>query len=153
MAVIRRATVEDIEALVNLRLRFLREVNTSGREPEDLEEATRAYLKRAIPAEAFIAWVAEQDGEIVATSGLCFYEIVPNWSNPGGRVGYILNMYTAPAHRGLGLAPALLTRLIEEARARGCGRLTLHATEAGMLVYRKLGFGEPGDEMTLSLLG
>ncbi len=148
---IRRATVADAAALSALRLQFLRGIN-EGDEPAGLPAATGEYLARALADGSFVAWVAVEDDAVVATSGLSFQELAPNWSNPTGRVGYILNMYTEPTHRGQGLAAALFARLLEEARARGCGKVALHATAEGRRVYSKFGFTSDGEEMTLSFV-
>ncbi len=148
---IRRATVADAAALTALRLQFLREIN-AGDEPAGLPAATEQYFARALADGSFVAWVAVEGDTVAATSGLSFQELAPNWSNPTGKVGYILNMYTEPARRGQGLASALFAHLLEEARSRGCGKVALHATAEGRRVYGKFGFASKGDEMTLYLI-
>src|SRR5437868_5161023 len=109
MLPIRRATSDDIDQLVRLRLLLFEEADgpLEQTQAEAFREAIRAYLTKSLPQETFLAWVAESDGQIVATSGLVFLEKLPVPSNLSGEEAYILNMYTLPQCRGQGLATVL----------------------------------------------
>ena len=61
--------------------------------------------------------------------------------------GEITNVATHPAYRRRGAARAVLLRLLDEAKARGLGRLTLEVREsnaAAIELYSKLGFKVEG---------
>lgn len=149
-----RATVEDIDVLVEYRLRFLAEHSGSGKVSEDetFKKNLREYFLRAMPQGAFIAWLAKRGEEVVATSGMVVWQIPSNNSVRTGRLGYILNMYTVPEARRQGICTALLEKMIEEARSIGLSRVHLHASKLGEGVYRRRGFTEPGDiELQLKL--
>jgi GNAT superfamily N-acetyltransferase len=150
MITYRKAGMCDIPELMRLRAEFLAGVNGRAA-PEAYEGNLREYLETALADGGFAAWLAEEDGRVVATSGVCFYRIAPNFTNPTGRIAYIVNMYTIPACRRRGLASELLGRLIEEARARGCGKLALNATEEGRKVYEKFGFAPQDGDMARKL--
>ncbi|MCX7773607.1 MAG: GNAT family N-acetyltransferase, partial [Clostridia bacterium] len=60
-------------------------------------------------------------------------------------------MYTVPTHRGKGVATEIFRRTVEEAKASGCGRISLNATEMGRPLYEKFGFEPSHDEMVLTL--
>ncbi|HVF43010.1 MAG TPA: GNAT family N-acetyltransferase, partial [Pyrinomonadaceae bacterium] len=126
---IRLATPEDAETLVRLRVTFLEEVGqfAEGVDPAAVAEAFRRYLRRKLPAGEFLAWVAEEGGEIVATSGLVFFERPPNGTSPTGLEAYVMNMYTRPPWRGRGLATALLDAAIAHAKRTDARRVWLHA--------------------------
>jgi N-acetylglutamate synthase-like GNAT family acetyltransferase len=112
----------------------------------------RAYFREAIPRGAFIAWLAEQEGEVVATSGMVVWQIPANNSVITGKMAYVLNMYTVPEARRQGICAALLEKMIEEAKALALSRVHLHATRAGEGIYRRRGFAEPSDvELVLRL--
>jgi ribosomal protein S18 acetylase RimI-like enzyme len=150
----RRATIEDIDVLVEFRLRFLADRAGSEKAPgEDiLAKYLRDYFQEAMPQRTFIAWLAEREGKVVATSGMVVWQIPPNNSVMTGRLGYILNMYTMPEARRQGICTALLEKTIEEARALGLSRVQLHASKTGEGVYRRRGFVEPSDvELLLRL--
>ncbi len=150
----RRATIEDMDVLVDFRLRFLADRAGSEKAPgeDSLTKYLRDYFREAMPRRTFIAWLAEQEGKVVATSGMVIWQIPPNNSVMNGRLGYILNMYTIPEARKRGICTALLEKMIEEARALGLSRVHLHASQPGEGVYRKRGFAEPSDvELVLRL--
>jgi ribosomal protein S18 acetylase RimI-like enzyme len=62
---------------------------------------------------------------------------------------YILNVYTRPEARRMGLARALMDRLVEAARAAGARRVWLRASADGRLLYESMGFRE-GDYLQLT---
>jgi GNAT superfamily N-acetyltransferase len=150
----RRATPDDVDVLVDYRLKFLADYAGAERAPDEerVAKKLRAYFREAVPRGDFVAWLAERDGEVVATSGMVVWQIPPNNSVPTGRQGYVLNMYTVPEARRRGICAALLEKMIEEARALGLSRVHLHATREGEAIYRRRGFVEPGDaELLLRL--
>jgi GNAT superfamily N-acetyltransferase len=142
-----RATIEDIEILVEYRLRFLAEHSGASEvsENEILKKNLREYFIQAMPKGAFIAWLAKRGEEVVATSGMVIWQMPPNNSVKTGKQGYILNMYTVPEARRQGICTALLEKMIEEAKSIGLSRVHLHASKLGEGVYRRRGFTEPGD--------
>jgi GNAT superfamily N-acetyltransferase len=107
---IRRASLQDVEALVSLRLELERESGHVTQEQvlSDLRQATYQYCVEALLAEAFLVGVAEGAGTIVAISGLIFFQKPPSERNLSWMEAYILNMYTLPAWRGQGIATTLL---------------------------------------------
>lgn len=148
---IRLATLEDVETLVRLRVTFLEEVGNFGEgvDTRAVSEAFRNYLLRKLPAGEFLAWVAEEEGEIVATSGLVFFERPPNGTSPAGLEAYVMNMYTRPEWRGRGLATALLDAAILHVKRTDARRVWLHATDVGRPVYERAGFVASDTEMEL----
>lgn len=150
----RRATLDDVDVLVAFRLKFLADRAGSTRAPDEerITENLRDYFREAMPRGAFLAWLAERDGAVVATSGMVIWQIPPNNSVVTGRQGYVLNMYTVPGARRQGICTALLEKMIEEARALGLTRVHLHASREGEGIYRRRGFVEPSDvELLLKL--
>lgn len=139
---IRLATLADADALISLRLVFLKEVGSlgSGVDGGELGEAIRRYLVRKMPAGEFLAWVAESEGRIVGTSGLTLFERPPNGANMAGLEAYLSNMYTVPGWRGKGVGTALVTTIIAHLKGTRVRRVWLHATEQGRPVYEKAGF-------------
>ena len=145
----RRSTLDDIETLIDYRVRFLNELysHPENKETETLRKSMRKYFSEAIPSNTFIAWLAECDGKTLGTSGMVV------WQMPGryrgletGRLGYILNMYTVPEARRKGICTRLLKELMKEAKALGLKYLHLHASEDGINIYKKAGFIEPGQK-------
>ena len=153
--VYRRAALRDAPALVDCRLRFLNELNSHAEDDEAraVRESLGRYFAKAIPSGEFVAWVAELGGELVATSGLVVWQQPARYGGvESGRLGYLLNFYTAPEARRRGIATRLLTEIIREARTLGLRYLSLHASKDGESIYRKAGFTESHmRELTLRL--
>src|SRR5260370_37658394 len=112
---LRRAMVEDVEELVELRLALMHSDNEHDEQTDDesWKKATRLYFLESLPAGTFIAWVAEAQGKIVACSGLVFFQKPPSIGNLSGLEGYILNMYTLPQWRRPGHAEKQPQELFE----------------------------------------
>ena len=150
---LRRATLDDLDALVRLRVALMREMGEVATADEaSLAEAIRRYLATELPAGRFLAWVGVAgDGAVIACGGLVFARKPPSPHNHTGREAYIMNMYTAPHWRGRGLAARLFAAIVAQAREAGVGLIRLHATEAGRALYERAGFRAVGTEMILHL--
>ncbi len=133
----RRATLLDVETLVELRQQQLQE---DGAVPEyDLGPHLAEYFTENLNSDAFVCWLAVQ-GRVIATAGIAFYKVPPYYANANGLIGQIANVYTAKEHRRRGLASELLNRVIAEARRVNCTAIRVSASEMGKLLYRAHGF-------------
>lgn len=71
------------------------------------------------------AMLVYEDGSLVGTGGISYYQVMPTVHDPDGRKAYIMNMYTAPTHRRRGIAMGTLQRLVQDARERGVHFISL----------------------------
>ncbi len=153
--VYRRAGISDIPDLVDYRVRFLNEQysHPDDSETKILRKSLVSYFVEAIPLNDFIAWVAECNQKIVATSGLVVWQLPARYEGiESGKLGYLLNFYTIPEARRKGIGTRLLNELIKEAKSLGLKCLHLHASKDGINIYRKAGFAEPNmPELVLKL--
>ncbi|MDH5481827.1 MAG: GNAT family N-acetyltransferase [Candidatus Bathyarchaeota archaeon] len=142
----RRAGIDDVSTLVDLRVRFLNELYNH---PEDAETAVirkslQDYFVKAIPSKEFIAWMAEYEAKIIGTGGMVVWQIPARYGGvETGKLGYLLNFYTIPEARRKGICTRLLNELIDEAKSLGLKYLHLRSSEDGINIYRKAGFAEP----------
>jgi ribosomal protein S18 acetylase RimI-like enzyme len=140
---IRRAAVEDWQAVRDIRLAALQEApfafgSTYARE-RDFDEATWKGRLSNADSPTFIAY--DEDGP-VGIDGL--------YSE--GDDYHLVAMWVAPAARQQGVAAALTTAAIEWARHRGAPRVTLGVAEnneAARRVYERLGFRLTGNSEPL----
>ena len=95
----------------------------------------------------FVSWLAVDGEKIIGTSGMSFVERPPYFSCPSGKTGILSSMYTDPDHRRRGIAKELLSRVVEEARAYGCGSVQITASDMGVLLYTDFGFVKNGNFM------
>jgi ribosomal protein S18 acetylase RimI-like enzyme len=149
---IRQATVADIPDLVRLRRMMFEAMGYD--DPAELnagDVAAAAYFTEAIPDGSFHGWVAVTPaGKAASASGVVIDQHPPEPGNLSGRIGYIMNVVTAPAYRRRGLARRLMQAALDWLAEQGIQRVTLHATEMGRPLYESLGF-EAGNEMRLFL--
>lgn len=148
---LRRANLGDLEALVNLRLDLVREVDDIQNDTDTaaIAEAIRKYLLDKMPQGEFLAWVAEVENQIVATSGLVLFTRPPYYGNFLGLEAYVMNVYTVPVWRGQGIATALLREIISFVKQTKAKRIWLHASKDGKPLYEKLGFVSTTKEMEI----
>jgi len=149
---IRKATIEDIDELIKLRIDFMSKMNKKAEVPQSLENELKAYFEEHISKNTFAAWLAIIEDEIVATSGVCFYTVPPTFKNVTGKNAYIMNVYTREGYRKRGIAAKLFEKTIEEARIHGCKKIHLSATKDGAPLYEKFNFKYNPGEMEFYLI-
>lgn len=142
-------TLKEIKALPTLmrwRIEVIR--NVFGQEPNPrLLVANRQYYRAHINDGSHIAFVAEYDGEECGCGSVCFTDELPSPDNPTGRCAYLMNIYVRERFRNNGIGHHIVTRLLEEAETRGCGKIYLETTADGKPVYSSLGFRDMPDMM------
>ena len=145
----RKATLEDVATLVKLREQQL--IDEGFSILQDISAELKDYFNCCLADNSFVAWLAIEDNIIVATSGLCFYQLPPNYSNPSGRNAYVTNMFTLKEYRRRGIASALLEKILYEAHSLGFSVIRLHASEDGKPLYLKFGFADSDGYMALKI--
>ena len=148
----RRLTEKDLETFIEIRIGQLRE--EGAKEDFDLRPNLMDYYKRHMADGTFVSWLAvdaDADEKIIGTSGMSFVEKPPYFSCPTGRIGLLSSMFTDPAYRRMGIAKELLRRVVEEARAYGCGAVHITASNMGVKLYTAFGFKHNGNFMQYNL--
>ena len=141
---IRPAAVGDVPVILEL----IRELATYERAPDEVvttEQGLTEVLFGKKPAAEVL--LALEEGRAVG-----FAVFFHNFSTWLGRPGlYLEDLFVRPEDRGKGYGRALLVRLAEIARDRGCGRMewaVLDWNESAINFYRKLG-AQPMHEWTV----
>lgn len=146
---VRRLTLDDVDAFVGVRMCQLQEEGAPS--TCDLRPALVDYCQRHLADGSFVSWIALDGERIVATSGMSIVEKPPYHGCPTGRIGLVSSMYTVPELRRGGIARDLLCRAIDDARERGCGVVHVTASNAGVPLYRSMGFVHNSNFMQLAL--
>lgn len=133
-----KLTEDKIDTFIQMRINQLREEGAT--EDVDLAPALRDYYVRHMADGSFVSWIAMDGEKIVGTSGMSFVEKPPYFGCPSGRIGLLSSMFTDPDYRRKGIAKELLSRVVEEARAYGCGLVQITASDMGVLLYTSFGF-------------
>jgi GNAT superfamily N-acetyltransferase len=141
---IREATIADVPLILQL----IRELATYERAPDAVvatEECLREVLFGPDPAAHVLLAFAD-----AGAAGFAVYFF--NFSTWLGRPGlYLEDLFVKPELRGRGYGRALLVRLAQIARERGCGRMewaVLDWNKPAIQFYKKLG-AVPLDDWTV----
>jgi GNAT superfamily N-acetyltransferase len=154
---IRQATVSDAAIIARHRVGMFRDM---GQVPTDalatkLLETSTAALGVLLRERSYIGWLAIAESDrILAGAGANVQSQLPRISHSGiavttAPVPLVVNVYTEPDFRGMGIARALMNTLLKWATEHGHDRVVLHASDAGRPLYQSLGF-VPTNEMRWS---
>ena len=150
---VRRATEDDIPALVELRIAFDRElagevlIELTGEHRGRIE----AYLRSHLPDGRFRVWVADASGHVVGMAGLIVIDRPPHPRSRRAPEAMVFNVMTVAAWRRRGVGRAMMEAVIADGRALGCRRLLLRTSDDGSHLYAALGFADPGNWRQLDL--
>ena len=133
-----KLTAKELDIFIGMRINQLRE--EGAKENIDLVPALRDYYQRHMADDTFVSWLALDSGKIIGTSGMSIVEKPPYFGCPSGRIGLLSSMFTDKAYRRQGIAKELLSRVVNEARERGCGTVQITASDMGVLLYTNFGF-------------
>lgn len=149
---IRRATLDDVPAILFQRRSMFTEMGAGSPEEMDrMEAGFEPWLRQKMAEARYHGWFAVTDsGELAAGAGLWLMDWPPTVIEPNTRRAYMLNVYTYAPYRQRGLAHRLTQTVIEWCRTNGFHLVVLHASDAGRPVYESMGF-QLSNEMKLRL--
>lgn len=151
----KKLTPTELDIFINMRITQLtEEYVSSGRTVPtdvDLQAALKDYYDRHLADGTFVSWLAFDGDKIIGTSGMSFVEKPPYFGCPTGKLGLLSSMYTNPDYRRMGIAKELLNRVVEEAKAYGCGAVHITASDMGVKLYTSYGFEHNGNFMQYKL--
>jgi GNAT superfamily N-acetyltransferase len=154
---LRQAAVCDAAIIARHRVEMFRAM---GQVPTDalataLLESSAAALGALLRDGSYVGWFAiGEDDRVLAGAGAHIQSQLPRIAHDGiavtiAPVPLVVNVYTEPEFRGIGMARALMEALLKWAKSSGFDRLHLHASDAGRPLYQSLGF-VPTNEMRFS---
>lgn len=147
----KRATLEDINTLVETRIEVLRAANKLCADTDmgEVERQSYLYYQKALSDGSHIAYLVFDESGCIGTGGVSFFQVMPTYHNPSGKKAYIMNMYTNPKYIRKGIAYKTLDMLIKEIKSKGISSISLEATDMGRPLYEKYGFVKMNSEMEL----
>lgn len=139
---IRPGTAEDAETIVaHRRAMFFDGGFRDERALDEMSAAFGPWLRRKMADGEYLAWFAiAADGSIAAGAGLWLMDWPPHMIGPGRWCGNIVNVYTEPDCRRMGLARRLMDTALDWCRSKGVRAVILHASDEGRPLYEKMGF-------------
>ena len=147
-----KATKNDIETLMKIRMEMLKEVNALPIDyvfDKSFVEYCRMNFECTGKTQTDVMCI--ENGEPVACANLCYLSMIPTFSHPTGKRAHMMNVYVKKDFRRKGLAKKMLELLIEEAKSRKVTEISLDATEKGRPLYESMGFSHNASAMTMNL--
>lgn len=154
-----RADLSHIDVITDMRVAQQVEhwTHTLGRDfsvyAEQYRSVTTGYLRRRLNHSLFYV-IKYVDGEPVAMCALEEQDELPPITvcMENKRHGWVVSVYTKPEHRGEGYQQQLMQELLQMARERGFGDVTLTTNRPDAIhVYEKAGFRHVSDKYFLKL--
>lgn len=138
---VRRARVSDVPLLVRHRRLMWKDIAEHPKAELDAADPVyRRWITARLRNGRAAAFIVDVRGRAVASGVLWLQEVQPRPGSRRTHQGYLLSMYTDPAHRRRGCAAAIVGAATAWTRERGFARVTLHAAPMGRGVYEKAGF-------------
>ena len=150
--VVRIGAAGDAKTIVRHRRAMFSEMGYRDEAALDqMSGAFEPWLARRMQTGEYLAWFAVgADGSIAAGLGLWLMDWPPHMIGPGAPRGNILNVYTEPHARRLGLARLLMETALVWCRNNGIRAVILHSSAAGRPLYESVGF-KSTNEMRLEI--
>ena len=147
----KKATIQDIDILVETRIEVLRAANKLDAtvDMKEVEKQSYEYYKKSLEENTHAAYLVYCGNKFIGAGGISNFRVMPTYHNPTGYKAYVMNMYTVPEYRRKGVAYKTLELLVADAKIRGISAISLEATDMGRPLYEKYGFVKMKDEMEL----
>lgn len=146
---IRLAMPADAALLAEHRASVWREVGDWGEEAMAAQiPIWTSWFHDAVADGRYRSWIAEENGDAIASGSLLVYAAIPRPGSTADREGRVQSLYVAPVARRRGIARALMGAIVDYARAAPLIRLVLHPSDEARPLYGSLGFSDL-DEMGL----
>jgi GNAT superfamily N-acetyltransferase len=149
---VRTGTSRDIKELTRQRHGMFEDMHTQTKKDLKIHDgAFPRWVKRQMKAKRFVAFLVEtNDGRVVGGGSLWMRDVQPYPGFAGGRVPYLMSMYTDPSFRGKGIGSMVVRHAIAWCRHHGYQSISLHASKMGRPLYEGMGW-KRSNEMELDL--
>ncbi len=139
----------DVEQLAEMRTAYLMD-DFSELPKERIMEISKqlpGYIENELGRD-LRAYICKDGDKIVATVLMFITERPASPMVPNGLMGTLMNVYTLPDYRGMGIAKKLVKMAIAQGRELGLSVIELKATPAGAPLYKQLGFKDEAPRYT-----
>jgi GNAT superfamily N-acetyltransferase len=146
------AVLDDVPELARLRWElYAEQEGVTSETPAAYRERFAGFAAGALASDAWRAWVARDGDRPIAAMWLQTVRRVPVPGKRAGPIGYLTNVYVAPAHRNAGLGARMLDLLTGWCRDEGYSEVIVWPTPRSRTFYRRAGFDRPGEPLVLKL--
>lgn len=144
---IRAATLADLPTILVQRHAMFEAMGYMNRAALELTDARfEEWVSEKLERGDYRGWfVSDEQGNVVAGAGLWIMDWPPHAIDQTTRRGNILNVYTDPEHRRLGLARLLAIHIMDFCRDENIRTVVIHPSDEGRVLYESLGFRPTGE--------
>jgi GNAT superfamily N-acetyltransferase len=141
-ATIREALPSESAIILHHRRSMFRDMGEGTVEELDrMLEVASPWLARALADGSYHHWLAlDSSGRVAGGGGVLLSPWPANPRDPFIQRAVILNVYTEPEFRKLGIARQIMRTILACVREQGLRSVNLHASDEGRPLYEKLGF-------------
>ena len=145
---LREATTDDIDTLVNHHVAMFREIYSINNQPINetafhaMELKYREKLNRQLADTSCKAWVIVEENRIRSSAAISLFSAVPIPTDPSIKIAFLHSVYTEKAFRNRGFAQQLVECAMQYCREKDINRIDLAASDAGRSIYQRLGFDD-----------
>jgi GNAT superfamily N-acetyltransferase len=139
---IREAAPSESAIILHHRRSMFRDMGEGTVEELDrMVEVASPWLARALADGSYHHWLALDSSRRVAGGGGVLLSPWPaNPKDPCSQRAVILNVYTEPEFRKLGIARQIMLTILAWVKEQGLRSVNLHASDEGRHLYERLGF-------------
>ncbi|MFR7589960.1 MAG: GNAT family N-acetyltransferase [Longibaculum sp.] len=134
----RKASLDDLELLVALRIRDLKMFSKKSIQEETIHFIRQFYYQKILDQQMITLLGYDQE-YLVASASLYQYQTMPSNENPKGFVGQITNVWVHENYRHQGIATQMINELIQQTKNQ-VGMICLNASLQAIDLYKKCGF-------------
>ncbi len=101
----RKLGIKDVDLLIEYRIIFLKEIQISKNKGDEIKikKGLKTYFSEFLKNNSFITYIPEYQHKPIAFTAIVIQNISGHFNLVSEKQGYILNMYTLPESRGLGI--------------------------------------------------
>ncbi|WP_429844231.1 GNAT family N-acetyltransferase [Brevibacillus sp. FIR094] len=149
MVIIRLATLDDVDELVQMRWDFSEEEKTINSVSfEDFKPICSEFLMKAIKSGDWYIWIAEVEGRLVSHMYLQFIHKVPRpGKSPDPYFGYVTNVSTRPSFRSQGIGTMIHIAMEQWSKENNVEFLILWPSSDSVKFYARNGFSQCEEAM------
>ena len=142
---IKKAGIEDLTTVVNLKIDMFTEVGSIDLLQENAEEQIYEKYHELYLEEKMCHFLLCEDDIVVACGGAVIKEDVPFCFFKTPMYGYIMDVYTIPEKRRNGYSLKIMEELLKWLKSKGVHNVKLKPSPEGKQLYEKLGFCDSGE--------
>ncbi|MCI9435314.1 MAG: GNAT family N-acetyltransferase [Bacilli bacterium] len=140
-----RATLKDIETIVDMKMKMSEELGISHIFQDNIEEKIKEEYTKLYNEDKCSHYLVYEENKIVAIGGAVIKTDIPFCFFKTPYYGYIIDIYCIPEKRRNGYATQIIESILNLLKEKDIKIVKLKASEDGKLLYEKMGFYNSGE--------